>query len=625
LRGVVVRVTRPDGRDTWLSANYQPLMREGESEPYGVVASITDITEARRAERDLREQRDRATAYFEMAGAMLVAIGPDARVQLANRQAAVVLGCPEEEIVGRDWFEDFQPAEEREAGRAAFGRIISGDIDSFQSESRILTKAGEERLVSWHCSALRDREGGLVSVIGSGEDVTEHREEEAQVAYLAYHDRLTGLPNRTLLEEHLALGLARARRASTSVALIYMDLDNFKLVNDSLGHAAGDRALVQVAERLGEALRASDLLARQGGDEFLLLVTDIEGDPLQAAEGVAASITEALERPFKVLGAEFQIGASIGVSLFPRDAHDADTLLRHADAAMYQGKHGGRGRVTFYAEEGRDALRRLSMATLLGKAVAHDEFVLHYQPIVALADGSVDHVEALIRWRDPDRGLIMPADFIPVAEETGLIESIGDWVLEEVCDQLVAWRDEGLEPSVSFNVSPRQLRRGDLVERVRERLAAAGVEASSLVVEITETAAMQDAPERVERVIGELSEMGFRIAIDDFGSGWSSLARLRALPVQMLKVDRSFLRGVPDDPVGCAFVRAVVEFGRSVGLTTVAEGVESEAQREFLLGAGCGCGQGFHLGRPVPAAEAARVISGAGGPGSPPPAGTSGG
>jgi diguanylate cyclase (GGDEF)-like protein/PAS domain S-box-containing protein len=609
-RGVVVRMRREDGQETWISVNYQPLMREGESEPHGVVASMTDITEARRAERELRAQRDRAAAYFELAGALLVAIGPDACVQLANRHAASVLGYGVDEMVGRDWFEDFQPPEEREAGRAAFGRIISGEIDSLESESRVVTKAGEERLVTWRCSALRDEDGELVAVIGSGEDVTEQRKEEAQVAYLAYHDRLTGLPNRTLLEEHLELGLARARRASTAVALMYMDLDNFKLVNDSLGHAAGDRVLGQVAERLREALRASDLLARQGGDEFLLLVTDIEGDPRMAAEAVAASITQALERPFEVQGAEFHIGASIGVSLFPRDAHDGDTLLRHADAAMYQGKRGDRGRVTFYAEEGRDALRRLSMATLLGKAVAHDEFVLHYQPIVSLDDGSIDHVEALIRWCDPEHGLVMPGDFIPVAEETGLIEAIGDWVIEEVCDQLLAWREQGLEPAISFNVSPRQLRRGDLVERVSERLASAGVEASRLVMEVTETAAMQDAPERVERVLRDLAEMGFRIAIDDFGSGWSSLARLRSLPVRMLKIDRSFLKDVPADPVGCAFVRAVVEFGASVGLTTVAEGVETEAQREFLLGAGCGCGQGFHLGRPVPAAEAARLISG---------------
>jgi diguanylate cyclase (GGDEF)-like protein/PAS domain S-box-containing protein len=588
--------------------------------------TVAVLDETRRSEREAREERDRATAYFELAGALLVVISPDARVQLANRRAAAVLGWSEQEMAGRDWFEDFQPPEDREAGRAAFGRIISGEIDALESESRVLTRSGEERLVRWHCSALRDGGGELVSVIGSGEDVTERSEEEAQVAYLAYHDRLTGLPNRTLLEEHLALGLARARRANTSVALLYMDLDDFKLVNDSLGHAAGDRVLVQVAERLRKALRASDLVARQGGDEFLLLVTDIEGDAREAAEAVAASMAEALEGPFEVQGAEFHIGASIGVSVFPRDAHDTDTLLRHADAAMYQGKRGERGRVTFYAEEGRDALRRLSMATLLGKAVAHDEFVLHYQPIVALADGSIDHVEALVRWCDPERGLVMPGDFIPVAEETGLIDSIGDWVLGEVCDQLLAWRGQGLDPSVSFNVSPRQLRRGNIVEQIGERLARAGVEASSLVLEITETAAMGDAPERVERVLGELSEMGFRIAIDDFGAGWSSLARLRALPVQMLKVDRSFLIQVPDDPVGCAFVRAVVEFGESVGLTTVAEGVETEAQREFLLGAGCGCGQGFHLGRPVSAEEAAGLlVSGAGGPGSPPPAGRSAG
>jgi diguanylate cyclase (GGDEF)-like protein len=499
-------------------------------------------------------------------------------------------------------------ADDEIAALLMIDRAASGATNEMEFEARWRHADGSWRHTETVITNLMDDPsvGGLVL---NTRDVTERKQLEEELTHSALHDPLTDLANRALFKESVDRALRRSGRNGRSVAVVFLDVDDFKNVNDSLGHEAGDRLLAAVAERIRLCVRPYDIAARLGGDEFGVL---LENADMRVAASVAERILRGMDEPIKVDGREISTQGSLGIAVGgPGD--DVEDVMRNADVAMYMAKGRGKGRYEVF-EPGMNAsaVERMELAADLRRAVEGRQFVLHYQPIVSLQDGGIDHVEALIRWCDPERGLVMPGDFIPVAEETGLIEAIGDWVIEDVCDQLLAWREQDLHPSVSFNVSPRQLRRGDLVARVGERLAAAGIEANRLVMEVTETAAMQDAPDRVERVLRELAEMGFRIAIDDFGSGWSSLARLRALPVQMLKIDRSFLKDVPDDPVGCAFVRAVVEFGTSVGLTTVAEGVETEAQREFLLGAGCGCGQGFHLGRPVPAAEAGRLISASG-------------
>ncbi len=410
-------------------------------------------------------------------------------------------------------------------------------------------------------------------------EVARAAEGEERLRRQALHDPLTGLPNRTLLDEHLVVALAAARRGGQRLGLAFIDLDQFKVVNDSLGHAAGDELLREVARRLDGARRAGDVLARQGGDEFLVVLRDVDGE--QGALAAVERLLEALRAPMRLGDVELQIDASAGVSLFPRDAADADTLARHADAAMYQAK-GRAARLALYAPSPHDALSRLSLAARLRHAVERDELELHFQPIVRLADCAVMGVEPLLRWRDPERGLVLPSDFIAVAEETGVIDALGEWTLRAVCGQAVAWEAEGLRPNIGLNVSPRQLRSPAFAERFAGEVARHGIDPSRLVVELTETAWTQE-PERTLPVLDALRAAGFPLALDDFGVGASSLARLLDLPVAVMKIDRAFLRDVPGDPRARAVVAAILALAEATGCDVVAEGVETEAQRVFLL------------------------------------------
>jgi diguanylate cyclase (GGDEF)-like protein len=413
-----------------------------------------------------------------------------------------------------------------------------------------------------------------------------------------------------MFEELLGLAIARAKRHALSVAVITTDVDDFKLVNDSLGHEKGDELIRQLADRLREATRDTDLVARQGGDEFLLLLSDLERrtaasatDPaVMNAEAVAARIEEVLREPFVLDGTEVYVTASVGVAVFPDHADDADELLKHADAAMYQSKRVTPGGYAIYADESAASLGRLSLSTRLRKAVENQNWELHYQPVVDLADAHMVGVEALLRWNDPTGGLVPPGDFIPLAEEMGLIEVIGDWVVEEMARQDTAWRADGLDLELSFNLSPRQLWQPDIATRVLSRLDEGGVDASKVVVEVTESTAMTD-PDRTLRMLLDLHARGLRIAIDDFGTGYSSLSRLKHLPVDILKIDRSFVRDVHEDEQAGSMVRAIVQLADGLGMTPLAEGIETEAEWRFLADVGCRLAQGFYFCKPVPAAE----------------------
>ncbi len=602
------RMIAADGRELWFR-EIDTIIRDGDGKPLFSQGVLVDVTERHQADRLLREERDRAQRYLDVAGTMIVVIDAAGALRLINAKGCEVLGMTEAELLGTNWFETRVPESHRVTTRDAVARLLEGDDSAAHHENPVITRAGEERTIAWHNTLLRDDSGAVTSILSSGEDVTERRHNEEQIAHLAYHDRLTGLANRALLEEHLELALARARRNDSAVALLYLDLDDFKLVNDSLGHSTGDELLNRVGERLGKVTRQTDLLARQGGDEFLLMLTDLAGDGQKAAEAVATQITEALSESFDLGGAEFQVGASIGISLFPRDAGDGDALLGHADAAMYAAKRTDHGGVSVYATNHTEPLERLSTATRLRKALERNELALHYQPIWSLADGRLVAVEALIRWEDPYRGLILPIDFIAIAEETKLIEPIGDWVIAEACRQAAVWRSLGLDPSISLNVSPRQLRSPGFAGFLRDHLKALQLPGSVLTVEITEAAAMRE-PELVEPNLAALHRLGVRLSIDDFGAGYSSLARLRELPVHELKIDRSFMRGVPRSPQAAAIVTAIVALADALGMDSVAEGVESEAQRRFLVERGCTLAQGFHLARPLPADEVTELLRG---------------
>jgi diguanylate cyclase (GGDEF)-like protein/PAS domain S-box-containing protein len=457
-----------------------------------------------------------------------------------------------------------------------------------------------------------DDEGGEPWLIqGVIFDITERKRAEEQVAFLAYHDKLTGLPNRALFEEMLETAIARARRHNLGVGVLYLDLDNFKLVNDSLGHHAGDELLTQLAERLRGCTRETDMVARQGGDEFLLLLADLERGmgPVSGtdagvlvAESVSTRVHEALQEPFDLGGVEFFASASIGVSLFPLDADDATSLLKNADTAMYQSKKADPGGYVVYASGADDAIERLSLTTRLRRAVEQQHWVLHWQPVVELTEGRASGVEALIRWREPNGGLVAPGEFIPIAEELGLIEAIGDWVIDEVARQRKAWEADGIDVRVGFNLSPRQLWSGRLTEKMMEKLSSAGVDPHDVVVEITESTAMAD-PDRTQRVLSELHAWGLTLAIDDFGTGYSSLARLKHLPVDILKIDRSFIHEVDRDDDSGRMVDAMVQLAHGLGMIPLAEGIETAEELAFLREVGCTLGQGFYFARPVPAVE----------------------
>ena len=607
------RMVARDGRELWVW-DKEVLVRDGTAQQHLSQGVLMDVTPVRATESALRDERHRAQRYLDIAGAIIVVLDPDGRVALLNRAGHELLGHEDGALLGRDWFDAVIPEAERRAARSWYEHMVDGEQDDAAHESTVLTRDGEQRVIAWRDTVIRDPDGSVTAVMSSGVDLTERRAAEEQIAYLAYHDSLTGLPNRALLQEHLELALARARRQGHAVALLYLDLDGFKLVNDSLGHPAGDELLCHVTMRLSERRRGMDLLARQGGDEFLLLLADLDRSEAEpTARRVAEGLLRALAKPFTISGAEFHIGASVGISLYPRDAADADELLRHADASMYEAKAAGRNGVTVYTGDPHEPLERLSMTSRLRKALARSEFVLHWQPIVDPADGTLRKLEALIRWQDPFRGLVMPDEFIAFAEETGFIDRIGDWVLAAVRDQVLAWGRAGFAvPRVTVNVSPRQLRRPDFGPRLLRAVADEGL-AARLTVEITESAAMAD-PLRTDPVLRELSASGIEIAVDDFGAGYSSLSRLRTMSVQVLKIDRTFLQGVPDDTGATAIVTAIIELARALGMEAVAEGVENEAQRAFLVERGCPLAQGFLLGRPAPASEIERLLPRAGSP-----------
>jgi diguanylate cyclase (GGDEF)-like protein/PAS domain S-box-containing protein len=556
---------------------------------------FTDITEMRIALREREEWR----LVVEAAPDGMIGTDAGGRIVLVNSEAEKLFGVERDRLMGRP-ASDLLPARHRsfleEARRAALDTLAESSIVT-RADLEGLRGDGTEFPIAVAFGRMVTARG--VVLLGTVRDITERRAVEERIAHLAFHDALTGLPNRAMLEQHLARGLERAARRKGAVGLLYVDLDEFKMVNDSLGHLAGDFLLRQVGERLSALTRGEDLLARPGGDEFLLLVDDLGGDPAAAAEAIAERIHAALRPPFPIEGTELRIGASVGVSLFPDDATDADGLLRHADAALYAGKAAGRGRSVSYAQLAGPDADRLTLTTRLRRAVAHEEFVLHWQPIVDLTDGRVAGAEGLVRWQDPDRGLLPPGEFIEAAEGLGLIGAIGEWVLREACRQAAAWEHR---LPVSINLSPRQVREPGLAARMVERLREAGLDTSLFTLELTESAAAEEGTS----ALTDLANVGFTIAIDDFGTGYSSLARLSALPVRELKIDRSFVAALGSDRRAEAVVRAIVDLARSLGLEAVAEGIETAEQLRTLRALGCRRGQGYLLGRPVAAADLPR-------------------
>ena len=573
------------------------IVRDEAGVPLFTRGVVLDVTPLRSVQAELLEERDRAQRVLDVTGTMLLAVDSAGRVTMINRAGERLLGYSESELLGANFMERCLPERVRDQMHSGFVERMAEDTILPEYELPVLTRSGEERVVRWTTRVLRE-DGRPVGLLSSGTDVTERQEAQRQIEHMAYHDSLTGLPNRAMLRDHLDLALARAQRNGHSVALLYLDLDDFKLVNDGLGHAAGDDLLRTMAARLRSRLREQDLLAREGGDEFLVLLADLSEEAELRAISVGESLVEALRMPVEISGTEFDISGSVGISVYPRDAADSEALLAHADSAMYEAKAAGRGKVHVFRGRRRRSAERLSLGRRLRRAIEEDELVLHWQPIIALQTGLVKGAEALVRWQDPQRGLLPAGRFVADVEAAGLLERLDEWVAGAFAAQRRAWNAEGLDPYVGFNLGPRALSTAR-VARMLDCLGGPGADLSHVVIEISESEILRDDAV-VRAALHRLHEAGVTLSLDDFGVAYSSLSRLRDLPTKWIKVDRSFLAGVPGDPRASRILGAILGLLEALESRIIVEGVETAEQAEHLRLLGCEAAQGFHLGRPMP-------------------------
>ncbi len=579
----------------------------------GIVLDVTERTRAE-AERELLvAQRDAERALLaavieQMPAAVLIAEAPSGRLVLGNGQVSRIFGDPSRRTSA------MQAYSER-VGFHADGRVLESHewplmraVAGERVDGEEYRLPGAGRAAPWvriSAGPVRDRDGAIVAGVAVAEDVTQRRGLEEQLAHQAFHDPLTGLANRALFRDRVEHALAQVGRTTGDVAVLFLDLDDFKSVNDSLGHAEGDQLLVQVAARLLNATRGSDTVARLGGDEFAVLLANAGGGE---AHVVANRILSSLTRPVQLCAREVAVGASIGIAT-ARAGETTEELLRNADLAMYQAKARGKGMYEEFAPPMYEAVRdRVSLGSDLHHALERREFRLVYQPVVDLATEAIVGVEALVRWHHPERGVVGPAAFIPIAEESGMILPLGRWVLGEACRQAAAWRALGLEElRVAVNISGRQLEHPQLVADVASALGDARLPPAALLLEITEGVVMQDTEASLRR-LHELKELGIRLAIDDFGTGYSSLSYLQRFPVDVLKIDKSFVDGVASGGSHAALARTIIALGETLSLRTVAEGIETAEQGASLLALGCRTGQGYHYARPLPPDEVTALM-----------------
>ncbi|TMH50103.1 MAG: EAL domain-containing protein [Betaproteobacteria bacterium] len=470
-----------------------------------------------------------------------------------------------------------------------------------------LDEAGKKIWISISGEPVFDSSGVFRGYRGVGKDISERKQDEERIHFLANHDALTSLPNRAMFNDVLNLAIQNARRYNRNFAVLFIDLDRFKNINDTLGHEAGDRLLQEMGARLTLTVRASDVVARLGGDEFVVLVQEVS--EAKQVEAVARKVLFTLVKPMVIQGQECRVTASIGICMFPAEAQDEHALMKNADIAMYRAKEDGKNTYKFYSEEMNiHSFERLALETSLRRGLERSEFVLHYQAKLDLHTGKINGVEALVRWQHPDLGMVPPAQFIPLAEETGLIVPLGKWVLHTACAQSVAWLREGLPPlHMAVNLSARQFADEDLVKDIADALQSTGLQPELLELELTESMVIQNA-ERAGRVLAEIKKMGVRLAIDDFGVGYSSLTHLKRFPIDTLKVDRSFIRDLPQNAEDRALTEAIIAMGKSLKLTVVAEGVETKEQQTFLRDRDCDEMQGFFFSKPIPSDEFAGLL-----------------
>ena len=587
-------IERPDGSRRWMWINAKPFFDDESGELRGVVSTLADITLGREHE----EQRRLALTVFRNSVEAIIVTDAEERILSVNQAFTEVTGYAAEDVIGKT---------PRLLGSGTHGREF---YEAMWRDLRILgvwkgeiqdrRKDGSLYPASLSISTVRDSNGRITHYVAVFSDITERKASEARIAYLAQHDALTGLPNRALLQDRLDQALAHATRQGKRIALMFLDLDRFKTINDSLGHLTGDKLLQGVAGRLRQCVRETDTVSRQGGDEFIIVLTGV--DSPDEAGRVAAKILDQLDAAFDVDGQQLRTSFSIGIALFPEDGHDPETLMKNADTAMYHAKESGRNTYRFFDERMNvNTLERLQLENGLRQAIGRQELRLAYQAQVDLASGRIIGLEALLRWASEPLGNVPPSRFIPLAEECGLIIPIGDWVLREACRQARQWQDAGLAPvPVGVNLSALQFRRSDIVAGVAAALDESGLDGRWLELELTESLLMESGPD-VILTLGRLKALGVRLSIDDFGTGYSSLAYLKRFPVDRLKIDQSFVRDLAQNPDDAVIIRTIIQLGHNLRLEVIAEGTETLEQMDFLRREGCTAAQGYLFSRPVPA------------------------
>ncbi|PKO90342.1 MAG: diguanylate cyclase [Betaproteobacteria bacterium HGW-Betaproteobacteria-12] len=611
-----VRFLRRDGSTVWTRLNAAPMLDGLPGR--GRVQIVEDISQRKaddavlqRAQEELFAEQERAQVTLNSIGDAVLSTDAAGNVTYLNQVAETMTGWSTESALGQPLTEVFRiidGASREPVSNPGEQAIAENRIVGLAADSILIRRDGTESAIEDSSAPIHDRNGQVTGAVIVFHDVSESRAMAQKMSHLAQHDFLTGLPNRVLLTERFERAIGQARRHHKQVAMLFLDLDYFKNINDSLGHVIGDQLLQSVAARLVACVRSTDTVCRQGGDEFVILLAEIEHhhDASQVADKLLASLIQ----PHLIEGNELHVTLSIGISIFPDDGDGAETLMQNADTAMYYAKASGRNNYQFFkGEMNIRAVQRLFVENNLRRALKQEEFELHYQPMVAIANGRISRVEALLRWRDPHLGMVYPGQFVPIAEECGLIVPIGRWVLREACRQLVAWIDAGLPAlPVSVNISAVEFRHRNFVDGVAGILEETGLPPALLELELTESILMHEV-EASARVLEKLKAMGVQLAIDDFGTGYSSLSYLNRFPIDTLKIDQSFVRDMATNRDDAAIVGAVIDMGRNLRQRVVAEGVETREQLALLCRQECEEGQGFLFSYPLPPAEFALLLA----------------
>jgi diguanylate cyclase (GGDEF)-like protein/PAS domain S-box-containing protein len=610
----IVLLSAPEGEATAMKAmeeGAQDYLIKGQIEPHQLMRALSKTLERKSIEESLFQEKERAQVTLDCIGDAVICTDLVGNISFLNPVAEQMTGWSGSEAIGQPLADAFRimDATTRVSTPNPMAKAVRQNRSgSLPANCILVRRDGNEIFIEDSVAPIHDRDGLVAGSVLVFRDVTAARALAAQITRLAERDSLTGLPNRLLLNDRIGQAIAGAPRNGRQIAVLFLDLDDFKRINDSLGHSAGDRLLQSVAKRLKQCVRNPDTVSRQGGDEFTAVLQEIE-HPEDAA--IAANrILEAVAETHSIDGCDLHITASIGVSIYPDDGLDAETLIKNADTAMYQAKESGRHTYRFFEPEmNQRAVNRQSIEEDLRSALKRNELTLHYQPKINIKTGAITGAEALLRWTHPTRGSIPPLQFIPIAEDSGMILPIGAWVLREACTQVMAWRDAGLPlATMAVNVSAVQFRNKNFLKDLSAILRETGMDPRSLELEVTESVLMKH-PEETAPILDALRQEGVQVSIDDFGTGYSSLSYLQLFPIDALKIDQSFIRKIAGNPGDTAIVSAIIAMGQNLHMRVIAEGVETLEDLTFLKAHGCDEAQGFYFSRPVPANDFAALLA----------------